>query len=134
MRTENIRYGVTRSRYGRTLRKERRARGASARKLAAALGVDHTYISQLELLKVGPPTAEMAKKIADVLSSDELLVLAESLLPCSHLIEISKAAYEEIKHEIVARHPQFLYSPNSLRKVEAIRFGNIELQEKREKC
>jgi len=52
----------------------------SVSELARQIRVDHTYVSQIELGKVGPPVATTAIAIARVLESPELLELAKHTL------------------------------------------------------
>jgi transcriptional regulator with XRE-family HTH domain len=49
----------------------------SVRELARQVDVDHTYISQIELGKVGPPVGRISMAIARALESNELMELAQ---------------------------------------------------------
>jgi transcriptional regulator with XRE-family HTH domain len=63
--------------FGPVLRTIRQKRGISLRDLANQIGVDHTYISQIELGKVGPPVGQISIRIARILDSPELMRIAE---------------------------------------------------------
>ena len=63
--------------FGPVLRRIRQKRGMSLRDLADQIGVDHTYISQIELGKVGHPVGQISIRIARALDSPELMTLAE---------------------------------------------------------
>src|ERR1035438_4272996 len=63
--------------FGPVLRRIRKKRGMSLRDLAEQVGVDHTYISQIELGKVGPPDWELSMKIARALNSPELMKIVD---------------------------------------------------------
>jgi transcriptional regulator with XRE-family HTH domain len=72
--------------FGKLLRRVRQKRGMSLRELARQTGVDHTYISQIELGKVGPPVGRVSMTIARILESSELMELAEHALARELLI------------------------------------------------
>ena len=61
-----------------SLREKRTAKGFSLRKFAELVGVSPTYLSQVEQGNVDPPTAERAKKMAELLdeNSDKWIALA----------------------------------------------------------
>jgi transcriptional regulator with XRE-family HTH domain len=63
--------------YGKLLRRIRRKRGVSVRQLAKDVGVDHTYVSKIELGKLAPPLGTTMLSIAKVLDSPELVEAAE---------------------------------------------------------
>ncbi len=67
--------------FGVVLREKRMEKGISLRKFAKLVGVSPTYLSQVEQLKVDPPTADRAKRMAEILgeSVDEWTALAGRL-------------------------------------------------------
>lgn len=72
--------------FGETLRKLRREKGFSQKKLAAVVGVHHTYLSKVESGKLDfalYPGEELIKKLAAALEADEteLLLLAQKVPP-----------------------------------------------------
>jgi transcriptional regulator with XRE-family HTH domain len=64
--------------FGRLLRDKRLEKGFSLRKFAEAVGVSPTYLSQVEQGNVQPPTADRAKRMAELLGEnpDEWIALA----------------------------------------------------------
>jgi transcriptional regulator with XRE-family HTH domain len=72
--------------FGKLLRKIRGKKKMSIRELARRVGVDHTYLSQIELGKVGPPVGSISMAIARILESPELMELAEYALARQLLI------------------------------------------------
>lgn len=67
--------------FGATLREKRLAKGYSLRKFAGLIKVSPTYLSQVEQDVADPPTAERARKIAELLGEnpDEMIALAGRL-------------------------------------------------------
>jgi transcriptional regulator with XRE-family HTH domain len=63
--------------FGSVLRRIRKKREMSLRDLAVLVGVNHSYISQIELGKVGAPVGELSMKIARILDSPELMKIAD---------------------------------------------------------
>lgn len=61
---------MSESTWGTRLRELRRAAGLSQRTLAAAVGIDHTYLSKIESSAYGPPAGETIRRIAVVLGID----------------------------------------------------------------
>lgn len=53
--------------FGEKLRTDRKRHGKSQRDLAAAVGIDHTYLSKIENGHMPPPSPETLLKIADCL-------------------------------------------------------------------
>jgi len=90
---------IVKPKFGKLLRKIRMKRGMSVRELARRIGVDHTYISQIELGKVGPPVGSHSMAIARVLESPELTELAEYALARQLLIT------ELQRHRVYAEMP-----------------------------
>lgn len=88
--------------FGPLLRRIRQKRGMSLRVLADQLGVDHTYISQIELGKVGPPVGELSVRIARILDSPELMRIADYITVRQLLIsEMQRhAVYKELPHQL----------------------------------
>ncbi len=64
--------------FGQKLREKRLSRGFSLRKFAAMIGVSPTYLSQIENNVLDPPTADRARRIADLLAenADEWIAMA----------------------------------------------------------
>jgi transcriptional regulator with XRE-family HTH domain len=64
--------------FGQRIRLLRRERGLTQRQLAAAVGLDFTYLSKVENDRGEPPGEETVRKLADVLAVDveDLLALA----------------------------------------------------------
>lgn len=64
--------------FGGRLRTLRLARDITQDKLAACVGVDHTYLSKMEHGAIMPPSSYVIHRLADVLHADEseLLCLA----------------------------------------------------------
>lgn len=56
--------------FGQVLREKRMEKGYSLRKLAQAVGVSPTYLSQVEQSNVDPPTADRVKRMAEILGED----------------------------------------------------------------
>ena len=72
--------------FGTRLRKLRQEKGFSQKRLAAAVGVHHTYVSKVESGKLDfalYPGEELVKKLANALEADEteLLLLAQKVPP-----------------------------------------------------
>jgi transcriptional regulator with XRE-family HTH domain len=67
--------------FGLLLRDKRLEKGFSLRKFAEAVGVSPTYLSQVELGNVQPPTADRVKRMAELLEKnpDDWIVLAGRL-------------------------------------------------------
>lgn len=67
--------------FGAMLREKRLAKGYSLRKFAGLIKVSPTYLSQVEQDVADPPTAERARKIAELLGEnpDEMIALAGRL-------------------------------------------------------
>lgn len=76
--------------YLRERREERRKkdRSFSVRQVAAALGVQPSYISKVELGQVGPPSEETTRRLAEVLGEDPDVLLAMAGKVSSDLKEI----------------------------------------------
>jgi transcriptional regulator with XRE-family HTH domain len=66
--------------FGKLLRKIRLKKGVGLRELAREVGVDHAYISQVEIGKVGMPIGTTSMAIARILESPVLMELAEYAL------------------------------------------------------
>jgi transcriptional regulator with XRE-family HTH domain len=64
--------------FGKHIRKLRKARKVSLRKLAKTVEKDHTYLSRIEAGKVPPPSPEVVLALAEALGedSDVLMVMA----------------------------------------------------------
>lgn len=64
--------------FGKHIRKLRKARKVSLRKLAKSVEKDHTYLSKIEHGKVPPPSAAVVMALAETLGedSDVLMVMA----------------------------------------------------------
>lgn len=64
--------------FGEALREKRIEKGFSLRKFAQLVGVSPTYLSQVEQGNVDPPTADRAKRMAELLgeNTDEWTALA----------------------------------------------------------
>ena len=62
--------------FGSYIRKLRKERGLSLRKLAEAVTVEPSYISKVERDLVAPPSEETIKRISDVLEHDADVLLA----------------------------------------------------------
>jgi len=73
-------FKIVKPNFGKLLRKIREKQGMSVRELARQIDVDHTYISQIELGKVGPPVGRISMAIARALESDQLMKLAQYAL------------------------------------------------------
>jgi len=72
--------------FGVRLRKLRKEKGFSQKKLAAAVGIHHTYLSKVESEKLDfalYPGEELVRKLAVALEADEteLLLLAKKMPP-----------------------------------------------------
>ncbi len=65
-------------RFGEKLRTLRQRQGYSLREIGERLGVDHTFVSQLELTK-RKPNAEMILKIADLFGVDINVLMRDEL-------------------------------------------------------
>ncbi len=63
--------------FGQTLKEIRRSKGVTQRQLAAAVGVDFSYISKVENDRMPPPAADTIVKICEKLGvpPDELLAM-----------------------------------------------------------
>lgn len=79
-------FKITKPKFGKVLRKIREKQGMSVRELARQIDVDHTYISQIELGKVGPPVGRISMAIARALESADLMELAKYALARQLLI------------------------------------------------
>ena len=64
--------------FGEKLRTLRQRQGYTLREIGERLGVDHTFVSQLELNK-RKPNAEMILKIADLFGVDINLLMRDEL-------------------------------------------------------
>jgi len=87
--------------YCKLLRKERLKCGISVRKLAKAVGLDHTHISKIELGKATPPAEKMAA-IARFLGSEELTEAGEHAL-LRHLVDLNlflQSEYAQMSEEL----------------------------------
>ena len=64
--------------FGEHVRARREAAGLSVRQLAKQAGLDHSYLSRLELAKVGtyPPSEGKVQELAKVLGEDPDVLLA----------------------------------------------------------
>jgi transcriptional regulator with XRE-family HTH domain len=93
---------LAKPRFGALLREIRQKRGMRLRELARQVDVDHTYISQIELGKVGPPVGLISMQIARILDSPELMKLAEWITVRQLLImEGSReAVYKELSPQL----------------------------------
>src|SRR5580692_6055983 len=89
---------LAKPRFGALLREIRQKRGMKLRELAAQVNVDHTYISQIELGKVGPPVGRLSLQIARILDSPELMKLAEWITVRQLLI--MEGSREEVYKEL----------------------------------
>jgi transcriptional regulator with XRE-family HTH domain len=89
--------------FGPVLRRIRRKRGLSLRELARQVDVDHTYISQIELGKVGTPVGELSMRIARTLDSPELMQIADYITVRQLLItELQRfAVYQELPPQLL---------------------------------
>ena len=65
-------------RFGEKLRTLRQRQGYTLRETGERLGVDHTFVSQLELNK-RKPNAEMILKIADLFGVDLNILMRDEL-------------------------------------------------------
>jgi transcriptional regulator with XRE-family HTH domain len=88
--------------FGPVLRRIRQKRGMSLRELADQVDVDHSYISQIELGKVGPPVGKLSMKIARILNSPELMRIADYITIRQLLIAEGQrdAVYQELPVEL----------------------------------
>jgi len=64
--------------FGQKLKQFRRAKSVSQRELAAAVGVDFSYISKIENDKLPPPAADTILKISTALGIDSESLISES--------------------------------------------------------
>jgi HTH-type transcriptional regulator, competence development regulator len=64
--------------FGQAIRELRRAKGLTQRVVAAAVGIDFTYLSKLENDRGEPPSERLVRDLAEVLEADaeELQALA----------------------------------------------------------
>lgn len=62
--------------FGKHIRKLRKAKGLSVRKLAGSVKKDHGYLSRIEAGKVPPPSAELIKALAVELEEDPDVLMA----------------------------------------------------------
>ncbi len=62
--------------FGRLIQGLRRERGLTQRQLAAALGLDFTYLSKVENDRGEPPGEETVRRLAEILEADEEELLA----------------------------------------------------------
>jgi|ERR1700734_797619 len=93
---------LVKPKFGSLLRKIRQKNGMSVRGLARELGVNHTYISQIELGKTGAPVGDVSMEIARILNSPELTKVAEYITVRELLIlEMQRnAVYQKLPHEL----------------------------------
>lgn len=68
---------MERKTFGQTLKEIRRKKGVTQRELAAAVGVDFSYISKIENDRMPPPAADTIVKICEMLDvpPDNLLAM-----------------------------------------------------------
>ena len=86
--------------FGQTLRKIRRSKGVTQRKLATAVGVDFSYISKVENDRMPPPAADTIVKICEKLGvpPDELLAITGKMpTPIKEAISETPAAQQFLR-------------------------------------
>jgi HTH-type transcriptional regulator, competence development regulator len=62
--------------FGQRIQRLRRARGLNQRQVAAALGIDFTYLSKLENNRGEPPGEDTIRGLAALLETDEETLMA----------------------------------------------------------
>ncbi|MBX2968246.1 MAG: helix-turn-helix transcriptional regulator [Cyclobacteriaceae bacterium] len=77
--------------YGKLLKELRRQKGVAQRDLAAAVGVDFSYISKIENDRLQPPSADTTIKICEVLN-----------VPSEVLLSLSGKVSSEIRNTITS--------------------------------
>ena len=91
--------------FGAFVRRERKVKGISLRKMARKINVSPTYLSQVELGKFSPPTEDKVLAIASIIECDPDYLLAKAgriatdisdIIKC-HPIEFS-ALLRNVKH------------------------------------
>ena len=86
--------------FGQTLKEIRRSKGVTQRQLAAAVGVDFSYISKVENDRMPPPAADTIVKICEKLGvpSDELLAMTGKMpTPVKEAISEKPAAQQFLR-------------------------------------
>ena len=86
--------------FGQTLKEIRRSKGVTQRQLAAAVGVDFSYISKVENDRMPPPAADTIVKICEKLGvpSDELLAMTGKMpTPVKEAISENRAAQQFLR-------------------------------------
>ena len=86
--------------FGQTLKEIRRSKGVTQRQLAAAVGVDFSYISKVENDRMPPPAADTIVKICEKLgvSPDELLAMTGKMpTPVKEAISENPAAQQFLR-------------------------------------
>lgn len=86
--------------FGQTLKEIRRSKGVTQRQLAAAVGVDFSYISKIENDRMPPPAADTIVKICEKLGvpSDELLAMTGKMpTPVKEAISEKPAAQQFLR-------------------------------------
>ena len=86
--------------FGQTLKGMRRSKGVTQRQLAAAVGVDFSYISKVENDRMPPPAADTIVKICEKLGvpSDELLAMTGKMpTPIKEAISVNPAAQQFLR-------------------------------------
>ena len=86
--------------FGQTLKEIRRSKGVTQRQLAAAVGVDFSYISKVENDRMPPPAADTIVKICEKLGvpSDELLAMTGKMpTPVKEAISENPAAQQFLR-------------------------------------
>ena len=86
--------------FGQTLKEIRRSKGVTQRQLAAAVGVDFSYISKVENDRMPPPAADTIVKICENLGvpPDELLAMTGKIpTPIKEAISENPAAQQFLR-------------------------------------
>ena len=86
--------------FGQTLKEIRRSKGVTQRQLAAAVGVDFSYISKVENDRMPPPAADTIVKICEALgvAPDELLAMTGKMpTPVKETISENPAAQQFLR-------------------------------------
>lgn len=86
--------------FGQTLKEIRRSKGVTQRQLAAAVGVDFSYISKVENDRMPPPAADTIVKICEKLGvpPDELLAMTGKMpTPIKEAISENPAAQQFLR-------------------------------------
>ena len=86
--------------FGQTLKEMRRSKGVTQRQLAAAVGVDFSYISKVENDRMPPPAADTIVKICEKLGvpPDELLAMTGKIpTPIKESISENPAAQQFLR-------------------------------------